>query len=69
MTKTFEEKMMNEEELENVSGGTVSELEDLTKQKRLLAIRHCNFQAKQILTFPAQTDWWQMRLKVFSKIS
>ena len=31
MTKTFEEKMMNEEELENVSGGTVSELEDLTK--------------------------------------
>ena len=30
MTKTFEEKMMNEEELENVSGGTVSELEDLT---------------------------------------
>ena len=31
MTKIFEEEMLNAEELENVSGGTVGELEDLTK--------------------------------------
>ena len=31
MTKILAEEMMNAEELENVSGGTVGELEDLTK--------------------------------------